>query len=246
MVVSFPMYERKETHLAILHFWNLIQKNLKKNGFLAPYELKLGVDETSIWMDPNLVLSDTCGMPFRNFLHKKVKIVGTLDYGLDNCPPGYYRSCLVIRKSDTRKRLANFQEAVFSYNQNYSQSGFAAPLNYMKSLGLKFVNMRVSGSHLNSAIMVVNGDADITSLDGISWRLMQRYNKFTEKLKILCWTEPATPSLPLITSLKNETNVIFDAVCEAIKELDTKNKDILSFHSIVNIPEKDYLAVKNP
>ena len=246
MIASFPMYERPETHAANAEFWQLIRQYLIENSIPAPEALSQGADVMSAWTDPLLVLSQTCGMPYRNFLHDKVKLVGTLDYGLANCPPGYYRSCFVTRKSDPRKTLAAFQDAVFAYNEKGSQSGFAAPLNHMAAFGLQFKDQRPSGRHVNSGRMVANWEADIAALDGVTWRLMQRYDRFAEDLQVLSWTEPATPGLPLITSCKNSTSVVYDAVKFAIGGLDVSSKKTLSIRGLIKIPEQAYLLDANP
>ena len=246
MIASFPMYERPETHSAHSKLWKLIRIFLTENGISAPKELSYGLDNMSVWSDPSLVLSQTCGMPYRNFLHDKVKLVGTLDYGLMNCSPGYYRSCFIIRKTDHRKSLIEFQEARFVYNEKVSQSGYSAPLNHMLELGICFKDQRCSGSHLNSGFMVENCEADIASLDGVTWRLMQRHDKIAEKLRVLNWTEPATPSLPLITSIKNSTSILYKAVDFAIRELDISSKETLGICGLIKIPKKDYLLLLNP
>lgn len=86
MFASLPMYQRDELNEAHDEYWYLISKKLGHNIHLT----KTG-DETDLWLDPNLLLSQTCGMPYRTYLHDKVTLVGTPDYGVNRCPPGRYR-----------------------------------------------------------------------------------------------------------------------------------------------------------
>jgi len=71
-------------------------------GIDSPEKLSQDAEEFSVWRHPELVLSQTCGMPYRIWLHGHVELVGTPNFGIDNCPAGYYRSALVVRADDAR------------------------------------------------------------------------------------------------------------------------------------------------
>ena len=165
MIASLPMYARPELDHAISHLWDLIRKNLSKKGISAPITLSQDAEDVSSWLDPGLVLSQTCGMPYRNILHGKVQLVGTPNYDLPNCPPGHYCSAIVVRKNDPRLLLKDYDQAVLAYNMKISQSGYAAPLNYAAAQGIHFPNRIESHGHLKSAEMVVSGKADIAAID---------------------------------------------------------------------------------
>ena len=98
MIASLQMYKRPELMEAHARFWSLINQNLMELGINAPRELNQDKEVMAVWTDPDLVLSQTCGMPYRKFLHEKVNLVGTPIYDLGNCLPGYYYSCIVVRK----------------------------------------------------------------------------------------------------------------------------------------------------
>ena len=175
MIASLMMYLRPQLVDAHDRFWVLIRQNLADAGIDAPAQLSQDADEFHVWKHPQLALSQTCGMPYRLWLHDKVSLVGTPDYGLEECPPGYYRSALVVRKSDRRSDPTAFRDAVFAYNQTFSQSGYAAPYWHLRPHGFWFDNRLHTEQHLLSAKAVAEGRADIASLDGTSWRLMEKY-----------------------------------------------------------------------
>ena len=54
------------------------------------------------WTDPGLVLGQSCGLPLVRELAGRVAVVGALDYRLPGCPPGWYRSAVVVRADDAR------------------------------------------------------------------------------------------------------------------------------------------------
>jgi len=245
MIASLMMYRRPELAQAHARYWALIRRHLKAAGMDSPEALSQDAEEFSVWKHPGLVLSQTCGMPYRMWLHDGVQLVGTPDYGLADCPAGYYRSAVVVRADDPRMQVAAFEDAVFAYNQTFSQSGYAAPYRHLKPAGFWFGNRLHTGGHLESARAVATGRADIASLDAVTWRLVRRYEPFAAGLRVLDWTIP-TPGLPLITARGNDPALVFGAVERAIAELDAENRSRLGIEGIVRIPEDEYLRIRDP
>lgn len=245
MIASLMMYARPQLDGAHERFWTLIRNDLSHVGIDSPVHLSQQAEEFSVWQSSDLVLSQTCGMPFRLWLHDKVQLVGTPDYGVEGCPPGYYRSALVVRSDDTREDLAAYRDAVFAYNQTFSQSGYAAPYWHLAPRGFWFRDQLQTEGHLNSARAVAEGRADITALDAVSWRLMRAHEDWASGLRVLEWTEP-TPGLPLITAKGNDAEAIFTAVQSAIGQLDATDRIALGLRGIVRISACRYLAIPNP
>ena len=98
MIASLSMYARPETADAVKNLWALIRGNLTTAGVDAPMVLTQDTNPMSVWTDSGLVLSQTCGMPYRKFLHGKVQLVGTPQLDLPDCTAGHYFSVFVVRK----------------------------------------------------------------------------------------------------------------------------------------------------
>ncbi|MEB8388765.1 PhnD/SsuA/transferrin family substrate-binding protein [Rhodobacteraceae bacterium KMM 6894] len=245
MIANLMMYQRPQLVEAHDRFWRLIRKHLSDAGVDSPETLSQDAEEFYVWNHPDLVLSQTCGMPYRTWLHYKVQLVGTPDYGLPDCPPGYYRSAIIVRTDDDRTELPAFKDAVFAYNQTFSQSGYAAPYWHLKPEGFWFENRLQTEQHLESARAIATGRADIASIDAVTWRNIETYEPFASDLRVLEWTKP-TPGLPLITALGNDAELIFEAVKSAIGELDEQSKSQLGIKGVVKIPKEDYLKARNP
>lgn len=245
MIANLMMYQRPQLVEAHARYWALIRKHLADAGMDSPETLSQDAEEFFVWKHSDLVLSQTCGMPYRTWLHDKVQLVGTPDYGLAGCPAGYYRSAIVVRADDTRTDVSAFKDAVFAYNQTFSQSGYAAPFWHLLPGGFWFENRLHTEQHLESARAVAAGRADIASLDAVTWRNIEAFEPFARDLRVQTWTEP-TPGLPLITALGNDANLIFEAVKGAIAELDAQDKSLLGIRGIVKISKQDYLNVRNP
>jgi len=245
MIASLMMYQRPELEAANNRYWNSIRTNLADAGIDSPKNLSQDAEEFSVWKHPDLVLSQTCGMPYRIWLHDKVELVGTPDFGVEDCPPGYYRSALVVRADDAHLDVADFKNKVFAYNQTFSQSGFAGPYWHLEPKGFWFENLYHAEQHLESARAVAENRADIAALDIVSWKIISRYEDFARKLHVLELTAP-TPGLPLITAKDKDPNTIFAAVENAVLQMSDPDRDLLSLQGIVRISKEQYLEVPNP
>ena len=245
MIANMMMYQRPQLVEAHARYWAMIRKHLSDVGIDSPEILSQDAEEFFVWTHPDLILSQTCGMPFRTWLHDKVQLVGTPDYGLADCPAGHYRSAIIVRADDVRTKVPAFKDAVFAYNQTFSQSGYAAPFWHLKPEGFWFEHRLHAEQHLESARAVANGRADIASLDAVTWRNIEMYEPFASDLRVLDWTKP-TPGLPLITALGNDADLVFKAVNSAIIELDEQRRSQLGIKGIVRILKEDYLKVPNP
>ncbi len=241
MIASLPMYDRAETAAANDALWDGIRSGLGH----GPETLTRGGDLWDQWQSPDLAFSQTCGFPYRARLHGRVTLIGTPDYGLPGCPPGYYNSVFVARADDPRETLAGFTGAPFAFNEPLSQSGWAAPHTHAAGLGLTLTPALQSGGHLFSARAVAEGHADLAALDALSWKLMQRHDDFAGDLREITRTEP-TPALPYIAALGAKRGALFAATTAAIDALDEAHRLALSLRGLVDIPAQDYLAVPTP
>jgi len=241
MIAALAMYDRAETAAANDALWSAIRARLGT----GPHSLTRDGDIASIWTDPDLLLAQTCGMPYRTQLHGHVALIGTPDYGLPDCAPGYYRSALVVHKDNPAGQFTDFAGKIFAYNEAGSQSGWAAPQNLAGSLNLKFAHHLPTGGHLDSARAVADGRADIAAIDGLTWVLLQRYDAFSANLRVLA-TTPQTPGLPYITARANDPKPLFDAISAAITDLPTDTREILHLRGFVAIDAARYLDIPTP
>jgi ABC-type phosphate/phosphonate transport system substrate-binding protein len=246
LIASLPMYDLPDCRAANDRYWTLIRDGLRGRGVAAPDTITRGIPNfMEHWLRPDLVLSQTCGYPYRAVLDGKVTLIGTPDFGLDHCPPGHYQSVLVARADDRRADLTEFKDARFAYNEALSQSGWAAPQNHAASLGFQFKPALQTGGHALSALAVIVGRADIASIDAMTWRLLVRNYPAMSALKIIDRTEP-TPCLPYIAALGASVAVVFNAVKAAIHALRPEDRETLGIRGIYHIPAVAYLAVLTP
>ncbi|MEP5948833.1 MAG: PhnD/SsuA/transferrin family substrate-binding protein [Tateyamaria sp.] len=212
----------------------------------GPKNIDRSIDPWTAWQSLDLVLAQTCGLPYRARLFDQVNLVGTPDYGLRDCPKGYYYSYLVRRRGETRNLRDLVHGGTIAFNEPLSQSGWAAPVAYLADLGLGPVETMQTGAHLASARAVLAGHADYAAIDAITY-LMWDYAEpqvFAD-LEAFTRTEP-TPGLPFITSRTADPKPIAAAVTRAIDGLSAEDRDILMLKGLAQIPQESYRALPIP
>ena len=240
------MYDFGPAQAANVRLWAGIRDRLRAAGIDAPDGLTRGDGAYwEAWQSPDLVLSQTCGFPYRAKLWDKVTLIGTPDYGIAGCPAGYYRSVFVARRDDPRTTVADFDGTAIAYNEAMSQSGWAAPQNHAAAYGLHFPAGLQTGGHRLSAQAVAEGRADLAALDAVTWALMVRDARFNDALRVVGQTEP-TPGLPYISAKGADAAVMFAVIAAAIAGLTAQDRDALHLRGIVQIPAQAYLDVPTP
>lgn len=242
MVAMLGMYDMAPLQPANDRFWAAIRARLGD----GPAHLTRDRAFMEIWQDPRLVLAQTCGMPYRTRLHGAVQLVGTPDYGLQDCPPGYYNSVLVVRAEDPRADLAAYDGACLAYNDALSQSGWAAVITHLSGLGLAPGSTLATGAHALSARAVAEGRADLAGIDALTWALLCRHTpEVTSRLRALARTVP-TPALPYVTGPGRDAAVVAAAMAGAMDDLGAEDRAALHLRGLVSVPAQDYLAVPTP
>lgn len=245
MIAALPMYDRPETAGALDRLWAGIRDRLRATGQGAPDALCRPADPWTVWRASDLILAQTCGMPYRTVLYPHVALVGTLDHGVAECPAGYYRSVLVVHRDDLRRAFADFDGAALAYNEAMSQSGWAAVHTHADRAGIRLRAGPCTGAHHASARLVADGRAEIAAIDAVSWALMRRHDDFAQRLRVIDRTDP-TPGLPLITAADGPGQALFDAVAAAVAQLAPADRDALLLRGVARIPASAYLAVPVP
>ncbi|MDO8881638.1 MAG: PhnD/SsuA/transferrin family substrate-binding protein [Pseudotabrizicola sp.] len=246
MIASLGMYDRTEIAAANDALWSLIRDGLRKRGLTAPEALTRGAQAYwPAWAAPDLLLSQTCGLPFRARLHDTVTLVGTPDYGVAGCAPGYYRSVLIARLDDPRTTESAFSATQLAINEPLSQSGWAAVYQHFHDLGLAIGPVIATGGHRASALAVAEGRADFAAIDAVTWELLTRHEAFASGLRVFAQTR-ATPGLPLITALAGQADAVFAAVSQAIDDLGASQRHTLCLRGLTRIPASAYLALPIP
>lgn len=241
MIASLPMYDQPSQRAANDALWSRIRAAL---GY-GPERLTRSDDLWAQWTAPDLLMSQTCGLPFRARLHDRVALVGTPDHGLEGCPPGHYNSVIVVRKGGGISAPQELAGKTMTYNEALSQSGWAAPGAFLQAHGLTPGALVQSGAHQASAELVAKGRADFAALDARAWQIFEEHTQLGESLAVIARTEP-TPALPYITAQGNDAAEILTAFQAGLDALPDTERRRLAIRSVLHIPAADYLAQPIP
>lgn len=246
MIAALGMYDRAETAAANDALWARIRDGLRAQGLAAPDNLTRGdLAYMAGWTSPDLFFSQTCSLPYRAALHDKVQLIATPDYGLPDCPAGYYRSVYVARANDTRLDLAAFAGSAFAFNEGLSHSGWAAPWADHQARVLTLTPALKTGGHRASGLAVVQGKAAYAALDQLTWEMMRRYDDFAHELRVIDQT-PISPALPFITAKTNDIEPLRRAFEVAINALSPDHRATLHLRGCVTIPAATYCDLPLP
>jgi ABC-type phosphate/phosphonate transport system substrate-binding protein len=194
-----------------------VRDGLRARGTDAPEALSRDLGLMAGWTHPRLVLGQTCGLPLVRELAGRVAVVGAEDRALPGCPPGWYRSAVVVRGDDPRDELADFRGAVLAVNGFDSQSGWGAILHHAAPLardGRFFGWVLETGAHVDSVDRVAAGHADMAAIDLVTWGHCLRHRPAAGRLRVLMLTDP-TPGLPYIAAPGADVAALRAALAEA-------------------------------
>jgi ABC-type phosphate/phosphonate transport system substrate-binding protein len=201
-LASLPMYLANRS--AVADLWELLRHSLADAGLQRlPLDLSWPPDLHAHWLEPDLLLSQTCGYPFTDDLAGKVQLLGAFAYDAPQCSGIECRSVLVARAEHGHFGLAGFRGLRAAFNAPNSQSGynaFRAMVAPLATQGRFFASALETGTHVASVAAVREGRADLAAIDCVTYAALARYTpQATEGLCIIATTE-AYPGLPLITA----------------------------------------------
>ncbi len=202
-IASLPMYDLPELRGATDALWAALARGLDARGVSGvPSALCRERALPSMWLDPDLLLSQTCGYPLVRALAGRVQVVATPRYRVPHCEGSWYRSLIVVPRASRATALADLTGSVCAVNEPDSHSG----MNSLRALlaplagGKPFFRRVVwTGAHRASLGLVARGEADVAAIDCVSLALFERaIPHLVAEVRAIDITA-ACPGLPIIT-----------------------------------------------
>jgi ABC-type phosphate/phosphonate transport system substrate-binding protein len=213
-VAALPMYDFPELRDAHDAFWGAVAARLSAAGIAnVPRELNRESGHVDLWRDPALLFAQGCEYPLAKSFADRVRLVATPLYSAAGCEGARYRSAIVVRGGfATLQQLRGRRCAINERDSNSGMNLLRAAVAPLATGGRFFGSIAVSGSHLRSVEMVASNEADVASVDCVSFAHFQRiYPSIVRELRVISWT-PASPSLPFITARSAS-----DAIVETLR-----------------------------
>lgn len=231
MIAALPMYDHPAIRTETDAFWRIVASEARAEGLGPPGSLTRPTDLWPHWQEPDLFLSQTCGLPIAAGLGNRVSVLGSFDYGLPQTPPGFYHSVALAREP---LPLADLGTRVVAFSERLSQSGYGAA---RRALGRNDLDLE-TGSHAASARAVLNGEADLAFIDAVTWRLISVHEPDLAALHVVGRTPP-TPGLPLITRREGPV----DALRRVLARAALRAPDALGIHGFIPRDVSDYSVI---
>jgi ABC-type phosphate/phosphonate transport system substrate-binding protein len=203
LIASLPMYDFPWTADANDALWASISARLADAGVQAPLSLTRDGDPAELWGSPGLIFGQTCGYPYVTALKDTVALVAAPEYSFAGCEGASHRSFLIRRANDPRRTLGEFRGGVAALNAHDSNTGmnlFRATIAPIAGGKTFFSSIAVTGSHEASVAAVVDGQADLASIDCVTFALLRRGRPELAKCVAVVTESPPSPNLPFIAS----------------------------------------------
>jgi ABC-type phosphate/phosphonate transport system substrate-binding protein len=243
------MYDWPEVAWANDALWRAVAERLNAAGIAAPETIDRTRSADSVWRDPGLVLSQTCGFPFSTRLRGIVRLVAVPAYHVAGCEGPRFSSMIVTRSTEIAEELRLFAGRRFAYNTADSLSGNLALRVAIKETGIDPAKVEwiETGSHRASVRAVAEGAADIAAIDAVCWGLALRHEaESASALKVIAAT-PLRPGLPLITAVErsdDEVAAIRAVLKDALADPATKGaRAALQIVGMGSFDEWDYIPI---
>lgn len=245
---ALPMYDAPELRAANSEFWHALAKTLRTQGIVdVPDDLTQVTDLQNLWSDPDLLFSQTCGYPLTHGHCGGASLIATPIYDVAECEGPYYGSAIIVSRDSPLQTLLdakNHVAAINSYDSNTGMNLFRISLARAGARGEFFSKVIVTGAHRQSLKAVIDGRADIASIDVVSLAHFTSCDpRLAEKFRVIAYT-PKTPGLPFITSgTKSEVTreIIQTTLLSIIRQVPRPAwLETLKIRDVVTLPHTAY------
>jgi ABC-type phosphate/phosphonate transport system substrate-binding protein len=202
-IAILPMYDFPWTAASNDALWASISVRLNGAGLQAPARLTRGGDLAALWRHPRLIFGQTCGYPYVTELKDLVTLIATPEYSFPGCEGAAHRSFIIRRTANPRRALQEFRGAVAALNALDSNSGmnlFRAAIAPIAGGAPFFRATLATGSHEASVTAVAEGQADLASIDCVSFALLERGRPELIARVAIVADSPASPNLPFVAA----------------------------------------------
>jgi hypothetical protein len=252
---SLPMYDWPEVSPAWDRLWRLMHARLGEAGLEADPPLRRTGDFHEGWLDPELIVGQTCGWPFVNGVGDHATAFARFDFGLPDIAAGDYCSRFIVRPGlfSGNSGPHAIGEAIrgglrVAVNAPISQSGYRVLGEcFDEPFELTRDQVLMSGSHRESIRAVASGRADVAAIDAVSWLFALDHEPAAEAVEVAATSRPA-PGLPLIVArgLSRHVALLRECLGLVIGGLEACDRATLHLHGHVAASDGDYDRLRDP
>lgn len=215
-----------------------------------PRKFLNSVDDAIITSTDNR-LSHICGYPLVERFAGKFQPLCAPYFDIDGYKGAEYFSHFLVRQDqdsgiNSIPDSKGFIAAINSLDSNSGMSVLRHEVEKVRGLGAIenfFKSLHISGSHANSIRSIVDGDADIASVDASTYYYLKKIKpELEDQLKIV-GRSIKTPSPPLVTHTSNPLcapSELADALNGSLLALTDELKELLNIKKFLVVNYSDY------
>ncbi len=212
-LASLPWYDLPETREATDTFWRGIARHARRQGLTdVPERLTRHQPLAAQWRSADLLMSQACGYNVVSDYAHVLQVVATPCYSAVGCRDGSYRSFIVVHAEARYQDLAALRGSVCAVNSLTSHSGNNALYRLIEPMldedGTFFSNVKITGSHVASLKMIAAREADVASIDCITYALLERHRPWElAAVRKFAFSE-AAPAPPYVTGMHTSPGML--------------------------------------
>ena len=203
MIASLPMYDIVEVRHALDALWTGMARHFRHQGINhVPRRLTHDKPVSSLWSDDNMFISQCCGYDIVHGYKDRLQVLATPWFDVPGCSNGNYSSLIIVPEDSLFCDAIDMEGTVAVINGHESHSGMNTLFSLVAphSQNNKFFSeIKISGSHAESLVLLKKRQAEVASVDCIIYELLKRYRPAAIKgTRPLGFTYSA-PTPPYIT-----------------------------------------------
>ncbi len=247
-VASFPMYDFPEVHWALDALWGAISRNLKARGVAGVPDALLHTRPLKeLWTDPNLFISQCCGLDVvKNYTRHLVPLATPLSTA-DGANGPRYRSKIIVHEDSIACCMEDLRGKICVVNGPESHSGMNALRALIAPIAQGrpfFAHVEETGAHADSVALVAAGKADVAAIDCVTYAILERYRPAAiAGTRVLTHTEYG-PGIPYVARTNADPDTVENmraAIVEAFGEPRLADAlEALFLVGVTVLPKDDY------
>jgi len=253
--VSLPMYDFPEVAGSTARLVDALVEAYRAEGVEAAVESALPTSHHDLmarWSGPEMLISQSCGLPFVEDLVGFTHTVGTFCWSGVSDERGWYRTVIVVSPECDASGLDELEGARPAVSNTQSLSGWCSLGVAVAAVADRADFLRpavLTGSHVGSLAALQSGSADVASIDPGTFQLLARHRPESVAGIRRIGEGPSVPATPLLVSralavpIERSRQIVATALNAA--GLSDARADI-GIDSFVVVPDEDYVSAIPP
>ena len=205
---TLPLYDLAETRIQTDALWTGLASSFRRKGIKNVPDTLFRGEKT---YQKKLFFGQICGFPLTHEYARRFKVIATPLYRTPYFTGPEYLSVITVHQQCKWQKLEDARGSRVVINSRSSHSGYNI-LRLMVTPFTKettfFSKVSVSGAHLQSLSRIRQKQADLASIDGLTWSMLEMYAPEALKgCRILTLTPPA-PAPAFVTEKETSQEMI--------------------------------------